>query len=259
MDDIVQQDSVSEGTELQQSETSVEEVAAKEGEVSEGTTSKEGETPQSLTPELVREMIKESLATEREKIRQSVADKSRFEFEKALKRASVAESTLQNIIPELDEETKTKIELARLRGQAAQYQTKEQEDEARRQYEEFHQTFNAQMTEFITDSGIDPNDKRIDWGKDAKDAFEMQHRIHTSVAKILKENKKSEDEKRSQEIKDLETKLRKELGLDSVDTSNPVSATSEQTWLEQWGNGDIEATPQNLKKAVELQKKLYGG
>jgi len=217
MDDNVQPGSVSEGTEST-GET------PKPGEVSQEAPSKEGTTPQSLTPEQVKEMIKESLAAEREKIKQSVADKSKFEIEKALKRANVAESTLQNIIPELDEETRNKIELHRLRGQAAQYQTREQEEDAKRQYDEFHQTFNAQMEEFITDLGIDPTDKRIDWGKDAKDPFEMQKRIHSSATKILKENKKAEDEKRSQDIKDLEAKLRKDLGLDSVDTANPISA-----------------------------------
>lgn len=155
---------------------------------------------------------------------QSIKDKSRKEIEALARRASVAETTLSGVLPELDEDARTKIELARLRGQAAVYQTKESEEDARRQNEEFYGTFTANMTEFITESGIDPNDKRIDWAKDAKDGFEMQKRIHSSVAKIQKDDRKVADEKRSQEIKDLETKLRKDLGLDSVDTSNPVSA-----------------------------------
>lgn len=219
MDDNVQTGSVSEGTESKQGEAE----AQKQGEVSQEATSKEGTTPQSLTLEQVKEIIKESLAAERQKIKQSVADKSNFEIEKALKRANLAESTLQGIIPELDEDTRNKLELQRLRGQAAQYQTKEQQEEAKRQYDEFHQTFETQMSEFITETGIDPSDKRIDWAKDAKDAFEMQKRIHSSVTKIMKENTKAADDKRSQDLKDLEAKLRKDLGLDSVDTSTPIA------------------------------------
>ena len=206
-------------------------------DVSQKTPSIEAETPtpeppqpQPLTEDILKQRIDEAvgkaLGEQTEKAKreiQSVKDKSKTEIEALIRRASVAETTLQGIVPELDEETRTKLELQQLRGTVAQHQTREQQEEAKRQYDEFHQTFNAQMTEFITDAGIDPADKRIDWGKDARDPMEMQHKIHTSVTKILKENKKTEDEKRSQDLKDLEAKLRKDLGLDSVDTSTPIA------------------------------------
>jgi hypothetical protein len=186
--------------------------------------------PQTLTEDILKQRIDEALNkalgehTEKAKREiQSIKDKSKTEIEALYRRANIAETTLQGIIPELDEETRNKLELQRLRGTVAQHQTKDQEEETRRQAEEFYQTFDTQMTEFITEAGVDPSDKRIDWARDAKDGFEMQKRIHSSVAKILKEEKKVTDEKRSQEIKDLEMKLRKDLGLDSVDTTNPVA------------------------------------
>lgn len=208
------------------------------GDVTPVTPSTEAETPtpeptqpQPLTEDVLKQRIDEALSkslgeyTEKAKREiQGVKDKSRKEIEALARRANVAETTLQGIIPELDEETRNKLELQRLRGTVAQHQTREQEEETKRQYDEFHQTFETQMAEFITETGIDPTDKRIDWAKDAKDAFEMQKRIHSSVTKIMKEEKKATDEKRSQDLKDLETKLRKDLGLDSVDTSNPISA-----------------------------------
>ena len=205
------------------------------GDVSQETLSTEAEKPeppqpQPLTEDVLKQRIDEAvgkaLGEQTEKAKreiQSIKDKSRQEIETLVRRANVAETTLQGIVPDLDEETRNKLELQRLRGQAAQYQTKEQQDEAKRQYDEFHQTFETQMSEFITETGIDPSDKRIDWAKDAKDAFEMQKRIHSSVTKIMKENQKTADDKRSQDLKDLEAKLRKDLGLDSVDTSNPVA------------------------------------
>ncbi len=210
----------------------MDEQKVQSGSVSEGTESTEviEPQPQPLTEDILKQRIDEAvgkaLGEQTEKAKreiQSFKDKSKTEFEALVRRANVAETTLQGIVPELDEETRNKLELQRLRGTVAQHQTREQEEEAKRQYDEFHQTFNAQMTEFITESGIDPADKRIDWGKDAKDALEMQHKIHSSVAKIMKEEKKATEEKRSQDLKDLEAKLRKDLGLDSVDTSNPVA------------------------------------
>ena len=205
------------------------------GDVLQKTPSTEAEKPeppqpQPLTEDVLKQRIDEAvgkaLGEQTEKAKreiQSIKDKSRQEIETLVRRANVAETTLQGIIPELDEDTRNKLELQRLRGQAAQYQTKEQQEEAKRQYDEFHQTFETQMSEFITETGIDPSDKRIDWAKDAKDAFEMQKRIHSSVTKIMKENTKAADDKRSQDLKDLEAKLRKDLGLDSVDTSTPIA------------------------------------
>jgi len=205
------------------------------GDVSQETLSTEAKKleppqPQPLTEDVLKQRIDEAvgkaLGEQTEKAKreiQSIKDKSRQEIETLVRRANVAETTLQGIVPELDEDTRNKLELQRLRGQAAQYQTKEQQEEAKRQYDEFHQTFETQMSEFITEAGIDPSDKRIDWAKDAKDAFEMQKRIHSSVTKIMKDNQKAADDKRSQDLKDLEAKLRKDLGLDSVDTSTPIA------------------------------------
>ena len=207
------------------------------GDVSQETPSVEAETPtpeppqpQPLTEDVLKQRIDEAvgkaLGEQTEKAKreiQSVKDKSKAEIEQAYRRAYTAETTLQGIVPELDEDTRNKLELHQLRGVAAQYQSKEQEDAQRQQMETFVQTFNSQMNQFITDAGIDPADKRIDWGKDAKDYFEVQQRVLSSVNKIQKENTKAADEKRSQDLKDLEAKLRKDLGLDSVDTSTPIA------------------------------------
>jgi hypothetical protein len=263
MDDKdVQKGAVSEGTESK-GEVSTEETTSqvtKEGEVSQETTSKGKEAPELLTPEQVKEIVRESLAVEREKIKQSVADKTRFEVEQALRKAQIAEATLDKFAPELDEETRNKLELHRLRSKDAVYQTREQEEAARRQADEFFSTFNAQMTKFITDAGIDPDDKRIDWGKDAKDALEMQQRILSSVNKIQKENSKMAEQKLEQHLKEETAKMRKELGLDSVDTSTPQgTASNEDKWYAEYAQGEHDSPADHKRAKGILEKRTQGG
>jgi len=233
----------------------------------EGTTLPEVETPQplSLTEEQINTKISEAVSKELEIAKreiQSAKDKSTAEVTSALKRAKLAETTLQSMrgsLKEADPEVAQTLELAELRARDQHYKESEGQDYARQQQTVFDQSFHTQMNQFIVGMGIDPNDPKIDWGTDATNYLDKQQRILSSLGGIQKANSKTAEEKRSQEVKELEAKLRKELGLDSVDTSSPVGTGSDQAWLERWGNGDIEATPQNLKKAMTLQRKLYGG
>ena len=217
MDDNVQEGSVSEGTESQE---------LKQGEVSQEATSKEGIIPQSLTPDQIKEIIKESLSVEREKIRQSVADKSRYEVEQALKRATTAEQTLLHMkgsLKDVDPDTLKDLELAELRARVGISQGMEQEASIRQQQTDFDQKFHTGVKTHIAELGIDPNDKRLDWADDAKDYLEKRQRIDGSIRKVIKENTEKEKEGLSRQMKEMEAKLRQELGLDSVDTSNPVA------------------------------------
>jgi hypothetical protein len=169
-------------------------------------------------------------------------------------------------VGDLDPDTLQKIELAELRAKDASYKTAEQEEQSRQQMNDFVQTFNSQLNQFIVDSGIDPNDKRIDWGADAKDYFEVQRRVLASVNTIRKENVTMETENRDKEKKDLEAKfeakfvqMRKDLGLDSVDTSTPVGGgTNEDKWLADYGDGKYNSAADH-KKAKELLGKIKQG
>ena len=241
MDEInVQQSDVLKGTESQTEETSTQEVESKQGEPSiTGEPSKQGETPkgvetpnQLLTSEQVSKMIEKSLADERWKIRRSVEDKTRVEVERALSRANIAEETLSGFrgkIGELDPDVAKDIKLAEYESRDRAFQSVQQKQAEMEQQHKFHESFTSQINQFITGMGVDPGDKKIDWGEDAPNYLVKQQRILDSVAKIQKANLKDVEEKQSQVIKDVEAKIRKDLGLDSVDTSNPVAPRKDQS------------------------------
>jgi len=114
----------------------------------------------------------------------------------------------------------------------------------------FNQKFDEQMGQFITNMGIDVNDKRLDKGADAKDYWEKQQRILASVSKIQKENQKDAEEKLTQQQKDFEAKIRKDLGLDTEDTSTPTGVSVDWRKLpaeEKIKAGLKESKPKNKK------------
>jgi len=227
----------------------------------------EAEQKQPSTEDIITQRISEATKSFTEQVEaakrdlQSAKDKARAEVESAHQRARIAEETLTGFrgrVGELDPDVAKDIRLAEYESRERAMQSVSQNEAMVAQQRDFDKSFTSQISQFIVGLGVDASDKKIDWGEDAPNYLVKQQRILDSVAKIQKANSKAAEEKQSQIIKDVEAKIRKDLGLDSVDTSNPVSTTSEQTWLEKWGNGEIEGTPQNLKKAMTLQRKLYG-
>jgi uncharacterized membrane-anchored protein YjiN (DUF445 family) len=210
------------------------------GSVPEGTTStpdSAGTTPppettpdqtQPLSQEAISKMIADAIAPIKETTArniQSVKDKAAAEIDKANRRAGIAETTLNHIRGKLKEsnpEFATELEIAELRTRDQHYQTREMEDQARQQQTQFDQSFKTNLNQFVTELGVDPGDKRIDWGDDAPNYLEKQSRVLNSVAKIQKAEANKALETVNQQIKDAEARLRKELGLDSVDTSHSV-------------------------------------
>ncbi len=193
---------------------------------------------------------------------QSLKDKHKLELSRAQGEANLHKETFsafKSNLGEIDPEMSKNLELAEYKAKDRATAIESQREQTNKQQQETIDRFNSNMTQFITDSGLDPNDKRVDWGTEAQTLLEKQQKILASVAKIHKANAKDSEEKQSKTLKEEIAKVRKELGLDSVDTSNPTGTTGNQVWLEKWGNGEIEATPQNLKKAMELQIKRDGG
>jgi uncharacterized membrane-anchored protein YjiN (DUF445 family) len=213
-----------------------------EGAVPEGTVSADdsaGTTPspdaktdqiQSLSQEAIAKMIQDAVAPIKEVTArniQSVKDKAAAEIDKANRRAGIAEITLNQIrgrLKESNPEFATELEISELRTRDQHYQQRDLEDQARQQQTQFEQSFKTNLNQFVTELGVDPGDKRIDWGDDAPNYLERQGRILNSVAKIQKAEAGKALESVNQQIKDAETRLRKELGLDSVDTSHSVGS-----------------------------------
>ena len=150
---------------------------------------------------------------------QSFKDKALKEIESAQARAQFAEDTLTSVEAGFKETDPEAAEKARLQAEVTHYRRTGVAQAQRQQVEVFDKSFQENMNQFITGMGIDPNDKRIDWGTDAKDYLSKQQRILASVNKIQKEGQKALQDNLTQQQTDFEAKIRKDLGLDSEDTS----------------------------------------
>jgi len=222
---------------------------------------KEEPQQQSLTPDTVKELIAKELTAAKEEARreiQSAKDKARAEVENALRKATAAESTLNTVrgrLKESDPDFEKDLKIAEMEATLKQYSLGEREARMREQAKQFEDAFKANLSQFIVDNEVDIKDSRIDWGEDAKDYLERQQRVLKSVTKIRKEESKKAEEKRSQEVKDIETRIRKSLGLDTVDTSQPstpISASSSKDQIiGQYARGEI-----SLREYEEGLKKL---
>lgn len=224
-------------------------------------------TEQPLTADMIRQWISEATKAVTEQVEagkreiQSTKDKSKAEVERALREAQAhkeAISSFRDTIKDTDPDAAARLELAELRARDKARENADHAQNISQQQQALLDSFNSGLTEFIKGMGIDVADKRIDWGDDAKTLIEKQQKVLKSVNRIHAENQKGAEDKQKLAFKDMEAKIRKDLGLDSVDISNAAGSTSDNAWLEKWGNGDIDATPQNLKKAKDLMRKLYG-
>lgn len=181
--------------------------------------------PQPFTPEQdakLQQMLSEASSTAKEAGRREMQGIKDREVATADRKARLAESKsagYESSFANLDEDTRKDVELAQLKSRDQYYQSRESEETQRQQVAAFDQSFHTNLNQFITSMGVDPNDKGIDWGDDATDYLAKQQRVLSSVAKIQKVNAKVTEDKKTQDFKELEAKLRKDLGLDSVDTS----------------------------------------
>lgn len=223
--------------------------------VPEGTIPPEPEVqPEPLTEAKIREIITDATKEAKREI-QSVKDKARAEVEAAQGRAGLAEDTLAGLEKEgiVDSET---TELNRLRARDKHYQTREAQAYQRQQMEVFAKNFRANMNQFITEMGVDPDDKRIDWGDDVRDYLSKQQRILASVGKIGKETKEGFEKRVKQEAEDKVARDRKEAGIDSVDTSASLGAGgSDAEFQRKFGAGELPYSKENVERSKKIMNK----
>ena len=185
---------------------------------------------QPLTQESVAQMVQAELAKATEAAKreiQSIKDKARAEVDQHLRKSQLAEATLNQVrskLKDADPAFAEQLEVEELRVRDRAYRSQEQELAAYQQQAQFDQQFKQNLSQFVSGLGVNPEDKRVDWGDDAPNYLEKQNRILASVVKIQQDESKVAATKRSQEFKEMEMKLRKDLGLDSVDTANPTVA-----------------------------------
>lgn len=186
---------------------------------------------------------------------QSAKDKALSE----VKRAKLSEDVLtqiktrvQSVSPELAKD----VELETLRAKAKGLESLSQEEEVKNSQEEFHKQFRANIEESLADLGLDVKTAQIDWADDAPNYIEAQKRILKSAAKIKKEQEtasRGELQKQlEKQLKEAEVKLRKELGLDSVDTTpGGVGNSDDISFINKVASG-VALTPDERKRAKKL-------
>ena len=229
--------------------------------VSNGDKPPEGEAPKAeLTEERVQQLIAEATT----KAVTEAKDAGRRELQgeqdrnkNVEKRAKLAEgkvSAYESSFKGLDEETQKDIELARLREQDKHYQSTAQEETQRQQEAAYYQRMNEGVLVYLDNLGIARDDKRVDWGSGSQDYIEARNRLDSSVAKIESENKKVADDKMKEDCKVLESNLRKELNLDSVDTTTGSGSgdDSDAVFKKGIGDGSLPLNKTNMVRAKKL-------
>lgn len=216
--------------------------------------------PQPLTEERIKQIVTEATTAATEVAKreiQSVKDKARQEVEDAQARVGFAEDALVNLGKDTDPEA---VELARLRASDAQHRRMGAVTQQRQQAEVFDRSFQENINQFITQMGVDPNDKRIDWGTDAKDYLSKQQRILTSVGSIQQENltkaQRTLEDSITQQVKDAEVRIRKDAGLDTEETGvSPGISGTDADFIDKFGKGELPYTKENVDRANKILNK----
>jgi hypothetical protein len=209
----------------------------------ENTQGEGGEQPtgQPLTREEIQQMIdqarKEAEESGFQKGSREMQGKKDREVAEAQRRARIAEESLAGYGTSGFDDP-AQAELARRRAADTARQRAEYEESMRKATEKFDQDFRGGLIDFVTQAGIDPNDKRIDWAEDTKDYLAKQSRILASVNKIQAANKAEADAKMEQRLKALESKVSEEAN--SVDTGTsggigsgiPTNMEKFKKWVE---------------------------
>ncbi len=200
---------------------------------------------------------------------QSIKDKSVAEVAAAQRRARLAETTLDSTRQKIAEDDPTlaeKLELVALRAEKGGRMTLEQEDEQRRQQETFHVQFVTGLQETVSEMGIDPADKKIDWAEDATNYLEIQKRVMKSVAKIKKEQDLTNAASVDAKIKAAIAQVKKDLGADEANSVNtapsggvsgtgiPTDMKQFRTWVASLSQTDYEKRKPEIDKLLEEGK-----
>jgi hypothetical protein len=150
--------------------------------------------------------------------------------ERRYKSLEAALRTAQGKLQELDPTAGDAVRLAQYETDAQMRQQQDVESMTQRQQQEHYTSVMTDLQTFVAENGIDIKDARIDWGDGARTYPELYRRVQVSVAKINKENVSKVQTELDAKLKEAETRIKKELGFDSVDTTSPGGASGDQDY-----------------------------
>jgi len=228
------------------------------GTPSEGDVSASETPPQPFTPEqdariteILQQVAENSMLQGVEQGKRDMQGKKDAELARIQRRYQAQDYAYGNLeAQDLDPEAKQALQNARVQGQLQYYQMAEVEQAQRNQRESFGKSFHDGMVQAITAMGLDPNSKEIDWAADiGPDYLEKQKRILSSVAKMQENKNKDLESRIEQRIKDETAQIRKDMGLDSVDTSEATSSgVGDDKFIKDFSEGKVVMTKENLSR-----------
>ncbi len=244
---------------VQEEKSSTEETTSEETKAETKEESKEqpfsGEQEariQQMVAQASAEATKQAVEAGRRQL-QSEQDRNR-NVESRVRFAEGKANALETSFKGLDEETQKDIELAKYREMDKYYQSSAQEESQKQQETDFWGRINNQVLTNLDNLGIPRDDKRLDWGEGSRDLPEARARLDASVAKIIGENKKVAEDKMKDDFKTLESNLRKDLNLDSVDTTAGGGGgdNSDADFKKGIGDGSLPLNKTNMARAKKL-------
>ena len=190
------------------------------GAVSEGAVSGDGaSTPvatPALTEERVAEIVKASVAASNEdlakRLKQSFDDRL-----KASERGRVPTPEFGNVpgmLGDADPETKAKFYEAYFQRQNLQQSQAMQQEQQRAAYEQFAQSWHDTNAEILAEMGIDPTDKRLDWGEGG-DYLARLKKLMSSAVRVAKDNRNASATQATKEAAEKAAQAAKDAGLES--------------------------------------------
>ena len=235
----------------QDEEKVVQQEAPSEGDAS---------TEETQTQPSIEEQIAKAMEGQLENLSRTVQSHTDKAISRIQREAETMARITEDAMAALDatsgDETDVPKPKPRVQGQyRSQLEVRRQQEAAVKQTVD---AFESNIRQHIVDLRIDPDDKRIEWGDSNNLSLtDRQGKILASVSKIQGENAKLAEEKRKQEFTDLEAKLRKDLGLDTVDTTTSagVVSASDAEFMDKFGSGELPTTKANVDRYEKIQAK----
>lgn len=182
---------------------------------------------------------------------QSAKDRAIAELERERRTRMVSESTLNTLrsrVKETDPDFEKDLRLAEYEAREKANQQALVAEQARHQQTQLLTDFYNTLSEHVKEVGLDPSDKRLDYGNEGDTLFQRQQKFLKSLAK-------AQNETLTQARKEYEAKLRKDAGIDSVDTAAPTGVTvmgipTDRKAFEKWLGGLTEDEYRKLEPKI---------
>ena len=229
----------------------VQEESVLEGQASSESTS-EAPQPQPLTKadlEALMESLDGKLNERDKRLKQSFDDKLKAQRPQTSQMGQIPEDLLKDADPEVQ----ARFYQDYIRKQQAEQVKAQQAAQQRAAYEKVVNEWSEDNTEFLVELGLDPADKRLEWGNPETESLgARQKKLHASAAKVLKAEREASTKQAKKQADDDVAKAAREAGLESNAAVGGSASEDDKSWYQRWADGDVAPTPENIARAEKI-------